>query len=356
MNQRTNNSEELITNLQRAQDEAIDANDFAKLSVINKALEAEEGKYAGSASQIAEDARGEGTVPKGLDAMLPGFISGETTDILGLLNRAFDPMDLRGPDHGLYDYLTSAMGKSHEGEMTIPWNEVQKDKNFWEYLENARGLHQENAATELNEMQSGGVSIEDILNDPNTGDEERSRILELMEINEGRTLKSYPFLINRDDEGEVESITIKSDLLPKTHRDVDMKFTKEGRLSLPYLGTYMMDDGELKKTATSAFRVTEGLPEKVREKIPFLEKVEDYLYPNVNPSFSYGDTPGETAGYFAGQMISPAHWLLKGATSVPSAYRGIKSYFSNLGKRKNAGITANRIEPTLRKNIEVILN
>ena len=93
-----------------------------------------------------------------------------------------------------------------------------------------------------------------------------------MEINEGRTLKSYPFLINRDDEGEVESITIKSDLLPKTHRDVDMKFTKEGRLSLPYLGTYMMDDGELKKTATSAFRVTEGLPEKVQlpEKVSII--------------------------------------------------------------------------------------
>ena len=333
MNQRTNNSEELITNLQRAQDEAIDANDFAKLSVINKALEAEEGKYAGSASQIAEDARGEGTVPKGLDAMLPGFISGETTDILGLLNRAFDPMDLRGPDHGLYDYLTSAMGKSHEGEMTIPVSEIEKYPKFGEYLMNMRKLAINNKRQKMSPSELENFNLKEYL----------------------ETEESYPYRLNFDDEGGIESITLTSDLLPKTPADVDMKFTKDGRLSLPYFGTVRMDDGELKKTA-SMFRVTEGLPEKVREKIPFLEKVEDYLYPNVNPSFSYGDTPEETAGYFAGQMISPAHWLLKGATSVPSAYRGIKSYFSNLGKRKNAGITANRIEPTLRNNIEGILD
>lgn len=74
----------------------------------------------------------------------------------------------------------------------------------------------------------------------------------------------------------------------------------------------------------SMFRFTDELT-RGKEGSKLLEATEDYLYPNINARFSYGDKPAETLGYMAGQFAPSGRMLYNlGKSGVTAATRGTK--------------------------------
>ena len=140
--------------------------------------------------------------------------------------------------------------------------------------------------------------------------------------------------------------------------DVDPKFTDKGDLSLPYAGLFgYNDEGEFVMKRPSMFRFTDELT-RGKEGPAWLEASEDYLYPNINARFSYGDKPSETLGYMAGQFAPSGRMLYNlGKSGVTTGIRGTKGIINYLKGKKNINpnINLSKIEPYLDEGIGTLI-
>ena len=267
--------------------------------------------------------------PKFLKSAVPGAVSAVVTDTLGAVN-VLNPLYLGegdSEDYGAIDYFSSVFdgaisGKTRKGEMFISQEDLAANPNLIEWLNNTSTIMQGNAIEQMDAFRKANN-----INSKAEYDEFRDRVFidgqEGPEFDEFRRLLTQIEIPQPFEAVPTGGIIINQNTLPQMPMDADPKFTKDGDLSLPYAGLYgYNDEGEFVMKRPSMFRFTDELT-RGKEGPAFLEAAEDYLYPNINASFSYGDTPEETYGYMAGQIIPSVAGLASLAKSgVKTAVRG----------------------------------
>lgn len=295
-----------------------------------------------------------------LSSAVPGAVSAVVTDTLGAIN-VLNPLYLGegdSEDYGAVDYFSSVFdgaisGKTREGEMFISVDDINANPNLKEWINNTQAIMQGNAIEQMDVFRKANN-----INSKAEYDEFRDRVFidgeEGPEFDEFRRLltqieKPQPYTYDAEREG----IIINQNTLPQIPRDADPKFTKDGDLSLPYAGLFgYNDDNEFVMKRPSMFRFTDELT-RGKEGPAFLEAAEDYLYPNINASFSYGNTPEENYGYMAGQVIpsvagltslarSGARTAVRGGKGIMNFIRGeSKIPFDQIDYRKEPYIASN---------------
>ena len=145
----------------------------------------------------------------------------------------------------------------------------------------------------------------------------------------GTLEKPGSYIKNYDD----RTITFDSSRFPKVPFEPDVKITKKGDISFPYLGLYgYNDEGEFIKKHSSAFRPfaesEEGLGQ-YSEYIPeFLKSWQDYSMPEYSPDPELFKDPGWQMGA-----------LVAGGRGIIPIARGIgkkgKDIFKGLGRYLN---------------------
>jgi hypothetical protein len=293
---------------------------------------------------------------------IPGVVSSLVTDTLGAVN-VLNPLYVgegESKDYGAENYFSSVFdgaisGKTRDGEMFISYEDARNNPNIDEWMFNTKQIMLNNATEQMTAFRGANN-----INNKKEYDEFKDRAFNDKEkgpeFDEFRRLISQiqnPEPFKKTEKGYI----INQDMLPQMPMDVDPKFTKDGDLSLPYAGLFgYNDEGEFVMKRPSMFRFTDELTRgKENDGIlsNFVEKAEDYLYPNINASFSYGDTPKETYGYMAGQvapgikgLINLAQYggkqAIRGGKGIMNLIRGkSKVPFDEIDYRKEPYIASN---------------
>jgi hypothetical protein len=232
------------------------------------------------------------------------FFAGLPLESLGL---AKSTLVERGPA----TFFQETFGKKHEGEVNIPLQTILDDPELSKYLTNMEQVSQNNEVTAFNDYVqelSDKYKITDI---PSLmiglDEDEKNRFLELNEAAQDKSAQTYVF--NEDD----ETVTLRSDLFPEVAFEPDVKFTKKGDISFPYLGLYGTNEaGEFSKKFSSAFKPfdksEEGLGQ-YSEYIPeFMKSYQNYAMPEYSPEPELFFDPG----YQAAGILT----LIKGAYPI----------------------------------------
>ena len=289
---------------------------------------------------------------------VPGVVSALATDTLGAVN-VLNPLYVgegESEDYGAYDYVSSVFdgaisGKTRDGEMFISYEDARNNPNINEWMFNTKQIMLNNATEQMTAFRGANN-----INSKAEYEEFRDRAFKDKE--EGSEFDEFRRLISQIQNPEPFKKTekgyiINQDMLPQMPMDVDPKFTKDGDLSLPYAGLFgYNDEGKFVMKRPSMFRFTDEFT-RGKEGPAFLEAAEDYLYPNINASFSYGDTPKETYGYMAGQfapgikgLIGLGKYggkkLLQGGQGIMNLIRGkSKVPFDEIDYRQEPYIASN---------------
>ena len=300
-------------------------------------------------------------------SVVPGAVSAVVTDTLGAVN-VLNPLYVgegKSEDYGPIDYFGDVFsgaisGETPKGEMFISNEDIKANPNLKEWLENTQKVMQQNAAEQLDKFRKDN----DLFSKEKYNEFVDNAIIAEAE---GPEYDLFRKLINQYENPqpyisvpEKNGIIIRDDLLPPISADVDPKFTDEGDLSLPYAGKFGYNDkGEFVMKRPSMFRFTDELT-RGKEGPAWLEATEDYLYPNINARFSYGDAPEETLGYMAGQVAPSGKMIYNlGKSGVTTATKGAKGIINYL-TGKNAKILedinySKRIEPYLDEGIGTLV-
>ena len=286
-------------------------------------------------------------------SVVPGVISALTTDTLGAIN-VLNPLyagEGESEDYGAWDYFSDVFGGAisgevPKGEMFISNEDINANPNLKEWLENTQKIMQQNASEQIHEFAKDKRLMDDAAfqqyYDDLAAKDPDMKLPETKCLNKIMTQfhEPQPYEIDTPNNG----IIIKENLLPEISRDVDPKFTKDGDLSLPYAGKFGYNDaGEFVMKRPSMFRFTDELT-RGKEGPAWLEATEDYLYPNINARFSYGDTGPESAGYMIGQFAPGIKGLINLGIGGVKKGKGIINYLR--GKSGvNPNINLSKIEP-----------
>ena len=297
-----------------------------------------------------------------LSSAVPGAVSAVVTDTLGAVN-VLNPLYLGegdSEDYGAIDYFSSVFdgaisGKTRKGEMFISQEDLAANPNLIKWVNNTQQIMKSNAQDSITAFSKSKNLMDDeafqqyynnaFVLDPNMELEETKFLYKTVnQFNNPQPFESVP----------TGGIIINQNMLPEMPMDADPKFTKDGDLSLPYAGLFgYNDEGEFVMKRPSMFRFTDELT-RGKEGPAFLEAAEDYLYPNINASFSYGDTPAETYGYMAGQVIPSVAGLASLAKSgVKTAVRGGQGIMNLIrGNKGTPNINLSKIEPYIASNMD----
>ena len=351
--------------LEKAYLEALDNNDNARLSVISKLMQAEDQGLAGSDAWREASQRGNPNYGNGfLTSAVPGVVSSVVTDTLGAVN-VLNPLYVgegESEDYGPINYFGDVFsgaisGETPKGEMFISHEDLEANPNIFEWVENTQQIMEQNAAEQLDKF-----SEDNNLFSKEKYDEfvTNATIAEA----EGPEYDLWRKLINQHENSQPyiaaeNGIIIRDDLLPPISMDVDPKFTDKGDLSLPYAGLFgYNDEGEFVMKRPSMFRFTDELT-RGKEGSKLLEATEDYLYPNINARFSYGDKPAETLGYMAGQFAPSGRMLYNlgksGVTAATRGTKGIINYLTGKNAKVLDDINYSKIEPYLDEGIGTLI-
>tara|TARA_R110002012_G_scaffold319858_1_gene541582 strand:- start:992 stop:2077 length:1086 start_codon:yes stop_codon:yes gene_type:complete len=292
-------------------------------------------------------------------SFIPGLVSSVATDTAGAANVLLPRGD--NDDYGILNYFSSVFdgsfsGKEREGEMFLTWDQIEQNPNLKEWLDNSWTIMKSNAASQLDKFREDnniseeefGSYISDLrVMDPNMEDPNHKFLNKAL----NQFYDPKPFLLPEEGSDRyAQGIIITQDTLPDIAGDIDPKFTVDGDLSLPYAGLYgFNDEGEFGMKRPSMFRFTDEFTGG-KEGPAFLEAAEDYLYPNINARFSYGDSGTSTAGYMAGQVAPIVKSI---ATGAPKLVKKGYNYF----KGKNAAgnnMDYSKIEPYFKGDQEGI--
>jgi len=211
------------------------------------------------------------------------FFGGLPLETLGLAKSTLE----RGPVTFFQETFGGALsGEKQEGEVNIPLQTILDDPELSQYLTNMEQVSQNNDVTAFNDYVqelSDKYQITDIPSLMISLDEdEKNKFLKLNELAQDKSAQTYVF--NEDD----ETVTLRSDLFPEVAFEPDVKFTKKGDISFPYLGLYGTNEaGEFIKKHSSAFKPfdesEEGLGQ-YSEYIPdFMKSYQNVVMPQYSP-------------------------------------------------------------------------
>ena len=207
------------------------------------------------------------------------FFGGLPLETFGLAKSALVE---RGPA----TFFQETFGKKHEGEVNIPLQTILDDPELSQYLTSVEQVSQNNEVTARNDYvqelsdKYQNTDIPSLMMDLDKN--EKNRLLELDEAAQDKSAQTYVF--NEDD----ETVTLRNDLFPEVAFEPDIKFTKKGDISFPYLGLYGTNEaGEFVKKFSSAFKPfdesKEGLGQ-YSEYIPeFMKSYQNYVMPEYSP-------------------------------------------------------------------------
>jgi len=254
---------------------------------------------------------------------LARFITGLPLETAGLVKSVLE----RGPA----TFVQETFGKGKEGQVTVPFDIFRNDENLLGYLNQMELTAQNNERAELNDFARDLEAKYDV--------ESIKDVLVILDENE--LIKYEELLTKAQDPGTLENpssyirdfdndtITFDSSMFPEVAFEPDVKITKKGDISFPYLGLYgYNDEGEFIKKHGSAFKPfdesEEGLGQ-YSEYIPeFLKSWQDYSMPEYSPDPElFKDTGWQMGATFTGA---------KGAIPIGKAIaKGGKNIFKGLG-------------------------
>jgi len=258
-------------------------------------------------------------------SFIPGLVSSVATDTAGAVNVLLPRGD--NDDYGPLNYFSSVFdgswsGKERDGEMFLTWEQIDENPNLKKWLDNSIKIMKSNAASQLDKFrEDNNIAEEDFgsymsdlrVLDPNMEDPKHKFLNKAL----NQFANGKPFYFPKEGSDRfAKGIIITQNTLPDIAGDIDPKFTVDGDLSLPYAGLYgFNDEGEFVMKRPSMFRFTDEFTGG-KEGPAWLEATEDYLYPNINPQFSYGDSATSTMGYMGGQVAPLVKSLYTGGTKL----------------------------------------
>ena len=258
---------------------------------------------------------------------LARFITGLPLETAGLVKSVLE----RGPA----TFVQETFGKGKEGQVTVPFDIFRNDENLLGYLNQMELTAQNNERAELNDFARDLEAKYDV--------ESIKDVLVILDENE--LIKYEELLTKAQDPGTLENpssyirdfdndtITFDSSMFPEVAFEPDVKITKKGDISFPYLGLYgYNDEGEFIKKHSSAFRPfaesEEGLGQ-YSEYIPeFLKSWQNYSMPEYSPDPALFKDPGWQMGaaFTGARGIAPIVKAIgKGGKNI---YKGLGNYLN----------------------------
>ena len=244
---------------------------------------------------------------------------------------------------GAYNFYQSTFGKGKEGEITVPWEQIQGDEKLLTYLDNMQEVHLRNNADEIKNrgeiwndhfydmmdkynidrefFQDDSLAAIDALNNAMWKNDDAENIQKLFDLESDYNLARSPYITNDEDyDGTPESITFKDELFSNTPWEPDVKIIGENSISFPYLGDYTFnDEGNFEMQYPSVYKPLdqpgiEGLIDKTPVVGDALQKWQEFVTPEYSPEPELFRKPGWSLAGMGPMMlraVGPAAW--KGA-------------------------------------------
>jgi hypothetical protein len=331
--------------------------DWGRVSVINQAIKSEDQGLGGSEAWNLSAADREfpaGTPGEAL-ADYPN-VEGASRIITGL------PYELPGLAKSLIErgpsFFKETFGEGKDGELTLSLDELKDVPDLYQYLQ-----YMDVAAhnKEKDEYNTFAKDLEDKYDVDNIRDsldlldeDELIKHEELLTIAQDDYDPANPisYKLNMDD----RTITLDSDLFPEVAWEPDMKFTKRGDLSLPYLGLYgYNDEGDFVKKYSSAYRPFDRSEEGIGALYDYIpDKIKD-VYEDVGSplhwwqDFSSPETSPDPDLYKnRGAQLAMLPFIYKGANPIlKNVFKGGKKLYEGLGRylNKSKPVPITRQEP-----------
>ena len=327
--------------------------DWGRVSAINQAIKAEDQGLGGSTAWnlAASDQELPAGLPGETLADYPN-IEGATRVITGL------PYETAGLTKSLIErgpatFFEETFGEGKDGELTLSFDELKNVPDLYQYLQ-----YMDVAAhnKEKDEYNTFAKDLEDKYDVDNIRDsldllneDELIKHQELLTIAQDDYDPANPisYKLNMDD----RTITLDSDLFPEVAWEPDMKFTKKGDLSLPYLGLYgYNNEGEFVKKHSSAFRPfdrsEEGIgalydhfPDKIKDAYEAvgspLHMWQDFSSPETSPDPDLYKNRGAQLAMLP-LMYKGVKPILKGTFKKgKDIYKGLENYFNKKAEIRN---------------------
>jgi len=293
------------------------------------------------------------------------------TETAGILKNFIDRGQGVSPLLGALSFYASTFGKPKEGEITVPFDQIQSDEKLATYLENMQVSHSRNNADEIknredewyahydNLLEKYDLKGDDVeylqseLND-RMSVEERTKLVDLGNAYDAELL---PFQVNDENYDQIpESITFKDELFSDTPMEPNVHFINKDTISFPYLGDIKFNENEEGKFTMqypSVFKPLdqpgiEGLLDKTPVIGDALQKWQEFVTPEYSPEPELFRKPGWVyggMGPLALSAIGPLVW--KGAKwAAPYAAKAsrVNPYIAGI----TTALTAGKAEaPTL---------
>jgi len=320
---------ETYSDLYSALAEAQANEDWGRVSAINQAIKAEDQGLGGSTAWNLAAADQE--LPVGLPgetlADYPNvegasrIITGLPIETVGLAKSLIE----RGPYTFFEETFGGAIsGETPKGELTLSFEELENIPGLYQYLRqmDVAAHNKENEeyitfAKDLAEKYDVD-NIQDAL--VLLDEDELIKYQDLLTAAQERPDPENPisYKLNMDN----RTITLDSDLFPEVAFEPDMKFTKRGDLSLPYLGLYgYNDEGEFVKKHSSIHRPFDRSEEGIGA-------LYDHIPENIKDAYEAAGSPLHWWQDFSSPELSPDPDLYKNRGAqlamLPLIYKGAK--------------------------------
>ena len=349
---------ETYNDLYSALAEAKANEDWSRVSAINQAIKAEDQGLGGSTAWnlAAADREFPAGMPGEKLSDYPN-IEGATRIITGL------PYETAGLaksliERGPITFLQETFGAGQDGELTLSFDELKNVPDLYQYLQymdvaahNKERDEYTNFAKDL-ENKYDVDNIQDALVLLN--DDELIKYEDLFTAAQDGYDPANPiaYKLNMDD----RTITLDSDLFPEVAFEPDMKFTKRGDLSLPYLGLYgYNDEGKFVKKHSSVYRPFDSSEEGIGALYDYIpEEIKDAYEAVGSPlhgwqEFSSPETSPDPDLYKnRGAQLALLPLMYKGAKPIlKNVFKGGKKLYEGLGRylNKSKPVPITRQEP-----------
>jgi len=320
--------------------------DWGRVSAINQAIKAEDQGLGGSEAWnlAAADQELPAGTPGETLADYPN-IEGASRIITGL------PYETAGLAKSLIErgpatFFEETFGEGKDGELTLSFNELENVPDLYQYLQYMDVAAHNKEKDEYNTFAKDLEDKYDVDNIRNSLDlldeDELIKHEELLTIAQDDYDPANPisYKLNMDD----RTITLDSDLFPEVAWEPDMKFTKRGDLSLPYLGLYgYNDEGKFVKKHSSAFRpfdrseegigaLYDHIPDEIKDAYEAVGRPlhgwQDFSSPETSPDPDLYKNRGAQLAMIP-LMYKGAKPIVKGAFKKgKDIYEGLGRYFN----------------------------
>tara|TARA_R110000751_G_scaffold46960_3_gene105324 strand:- start:1620 stop:2687 length:1068 start_codon:yes stop_codon:yes gene_type:complete len=266
------------------------------------------------------------------------FWGGAPTEMSGVVKNFLD----RGQGSllpGIYNFYQSTFRKGKEGEITVPWDQIQNDEKLLMELDNMQEVHLRNNKDEIkNRSDEWNDHFYDMLDKYNIdisddpadmaqklnsammfeNKEEGSKDNQkLFDLQDNYNMSTSPYIVNDENQDQIpESVTFRHDLFSNTPGEPDVKLINENSISFPYLGDYTFnDEGNFEMKYPSVYKpLDQPGVENYLDKVPAgdaLQKWQEFVTPEYSPEPELFRKPGWSLAGMAPAMlrgVGPTAW------------------------------------------------